>query len=56
MAGLYIWQAHAVYLAIEVEGIYIGHSGNVIQDGHDAVIECGCQDVILCADTVDEQL
>ena len=53
---LNVGEAHTVYFAVEVECKDIGHTGDVIQNGHDAFVERGCQHVVLGANTTNEQL
>ena len=51
---LNVGEAHAVYLTVEIEGKDIGHAGDIVQNGHDALVKRGCQNIVLCADTVDD--
>ena len=50
------WDAHAVELTIEVEGIDVGHAGDVVEHGEDAVIEARRTNLVLRRDAAQQQL
>ena len=53
---LYRRQAVSVYFPVEVEGIYIGHAGNIVEYGLYFSEQAGRMDVVLGGNAVDEQL
>ena len=44
---LYYRQGDAVDFLIDIEGIDVGHSGNIVDDGHQAGFQIGSANVIL---------
>ena len=53
---LYYRQADAIDLLVDVEGIDVGHSTDIVEDSHDALLQVGVVDVVLAAYTADELL
>ena len=49
-------EAHAVEFTVEIEGIDVRHAGDVVEHGHEAVVETRGTDLILTRDAVEEQL
>ena len=47
--ALYDRQADTVYLLIDVEGVNVGHSADIVDDSHDSLLYILVVDVVLTA-------
>ena len=51
---LHYRQRYSIYLLIYVEGIYISHTANIVNNSHDASLEVRTINLILTAETTNE--
>ena len=49
-------QTDAFYLLVDIQGIYIRHATDIVDDGHDARLELRGVDLVLARNTTDEVL
>ena len=49
-------QRDSIDFLIHIEGIYIGHTADIINDRHDARFQVGTIDVVLAAESSDQLL
>ena len=47
-------QTDAFYLLVDIQGIYIRHATDIVDDGHDTGLQIRGVDIILTAHAVDE--
>ena len=48
------WQTDAFYLLVDIQGIYVRHATDIVDDGHDTGLQIRGVDIILTAYAVDE--